>query len=108
MSRIYELIKGQAAKSPEWDRHIHTVNRSVELLKDPGCDELSRREVDKLTEVTNRFRDVDDWALSSATHEFPEWSRNYREDTSSPIPWLDILSAQGKESVAEIIEFEDG
>jgi len=38
------------------------------------------------------------------TFRFPEWSRNYSESKSSRIPWLDALSAQGKEELVEIVE----
>jgi len=107
LSEVYDLIKGQASRAGEWNQHVHTANRSVELRKDPGRGELSRREVEKLTEVTDRYRDVDDWSLSGITHGFAEWSLNFREGTSSPIPWLDVLSAQGKEEFVEIVELEE-
>jgi uncharacterized phage-associated protein len=107
LSQLYDLVKGEASRAGEWDRHIHTVNRAVELRKDPGRGELSRREIEKLTELTDRYRDVDDWSLSEVTHEFPEWSRNYAEGTPSPIPWLDVLSAQGKEELVEIVERDE-
>jgi len=107
LSHVYDLIKGEASRAGEWDRHIHTVNREVVLRQDPGRGELSRREVEKLVEVTDRYRDADDWSLSEVTHEFPEWSRNYSEGTTSPIPWLDVLSAQGKEELVEIVERDE-
>ena len=107
LSQVYDLIKGHALKSSEWDRYIYTDNRSVQLLVDPGRDELSRREFEKLAEVTDRYRDVDDWSLSDATHGFPEWSRNYTEGASSVIPWREVLAAQGKEDLVEVIELEE-
>ena len=65
---------------------------------------LSRGEIEKLAEVTDRYRDVDDWTLSEATHEFEKWTRNYTGDAVAHIPWRDVLAAQGKEELIEIIE----
>jgi hypothetical protein len=69
--------------------------------------ELSRREVEKLAEVNDRYRNVDDWSLSEATHEFQEWSKNYTEETVSPIPWADVLASQGKQDLLEVVEREE-
>lgn len=107
LSQIYELINGHAPNSSEWDQYIYTENRSVQLQRHPGRDELSQRELEKLAEVTDRYRDVDDWSLSDAAHGFPEWSHNYREGTSSAIPRREVLAAQGKEDLVEIVELEE-
>ena len=107
LSQVYNLIRGEASRAGEWGRFVHTVNRAVELRNDPGRGELSRGEIEKLTEVTDRYRNVDDWTLSEATHEFAEWSKNYMEGPISSIPWRDVLAAQGKEELVEIIEREE-
>jgi uncharacterized phage-associated protein len=107
LSQVYDLIKGESSRAGEWGRFIHTVNRAVELRNDPGRGELSRGEIEKLTEVTDRYRDVDDWALSEATHEFEEWSRNFTESDVASIPWRDVLAAQGREELVEIIERDE-
>jgi hypothetical protein len=57
--------------------------------------------------VTDRYRDVDDWALSEATHQFEEWSRNFTESDIASIPWRDVLAAQGREELVEIIERDE-
>ena len=106
-SRVYDLIKGESAKAGEWGRFIHSEGHAVVLRADPGRGDLSRREVEKLTEVTDRFRNMDDWTLSEATHEFEEWSRNHVKGASSPIPWRDALEAQGKPGLVEIIERDE-
>jgi hypothetical protein len=61
---VYDLVEGQASRAGEWNQHVQAVNRSVELQNDPGRGALSCREVEKLTEKTDRYRDVDDWSLS--------------------------------------------
>ena len=107
LSQVYDLIKGEASRAGEWGRYVRTVNRAVELRQDPGRGELSRGEIEKLAEVTDRYRDVDDWALSEATHEFEEWSKHFNEDAVASIPWRDVLGAQGKEELVEIIERDE-
>jgi uncharacterized phage-associated protein len=107
LGQVYDLIKGEASRAGEWGRFIHTVNHAVELRHDPGRGELSRGEIEKLVEVTDRYRDVDDWALSEATHEFEEWSKHFNEEAVASIPWRDVLAAQGKEELVEIIEREE-
>ena len=43
----------------------------------PGRGALSKGIVNKLTEITERYRQLDDWELSERTHEFQEWTRHY-------------------------------
>jgi uncharacterized phage-associated protein len=107
LSQVYDLIRGEASRAGEWGRSIRTVNHAVELRTDPGRGELSRGEIEKLTEVTDRYRHVDDWTLSEATHDFEEWSKNFTEGAVAPIPWRDVLAAQGKEDLVEIIERDE-
>jgi uncharacterized phage-associated protein len=107
LSQVYDLIKGEASRAGEWNHYIRTVGHRVELRKDPGRGELSRGEVQKITEVTDRFRNVDDWSLSELTHDFPEWSTHFVKGTSNSIPWRSVLAAQGKEELVEVIECEE-
>jgi len=107
LSQVYDLMKGVASRAGEWNLYVHSVNHAVELKKDPGRGELSRGELEKLAEVTDRFRDVDDWSLAETTHDFPEWSRHFIDGTSTSIPWRDVLAAQGKQNLVEIIEQDE-
>jgi uncharacterized phage-associated protein len=107
LSHVYDLIKGEAARAGEWDHYIHSDGHAVELRIEPARGKLSRREIEKLIEVSDRCRNIDDWELSETTHEFDEWSRNYKEGGSTLIPWRDVLSAQGKEDLVEIAEREE-
>jgi uncharacterized phage-associated protein len=104
LRQVYDLIQGEAFKAGDWDRYIHTDNHAIELRCDPGRGELSRREIEKLKEVSDRYRDRDEWAIVEETHPFPEWCMHHVEGTSNPIPWEAILVAQGKADLIEIVE----
>jgi uncharacterized phage-associated protein len=107
LTSIYNLIKGEHPKSPEWSKFIGNQNYSIFLIQDPGISELSRYEIRKLNEVWNEYIDQDDYDISEMTHEFPEW-RNHNPGTSSEvIPFEDVLKAVGKsDEEIEIIRAE--
>ena len=93
LSTVYDLIKGNGSKAGEWDDFIHTDGYAVELVADPGRGELSRSIVEKLGEVTERYRNIDDWELSEQTHELKEWADHFKGSAtpdslagSSPCP----------------------
>ncbi len=106
-SSVYDLIKGVAGRTVEWSRYIESTNYSVALREDPGRGKLSKREVEKLIEVTERYRSLDDFELSELTHTFDEWDKHYRADTSTPIPWEEVLQPQGKGELVEAIERDE-
>jgi uncharacterized phage-associated protein len=98
LSHVYDLIKGVNTRFDEWGRYIQTTGYAVKLVNDPGRGMLSRGEVEKLTEVFERYRNRDQWELSDLTHEFPEWEKHWPENAaggSFPIPWEDAIEAQG-------------
>jgi hypothetical protein len=64
-------------------------------MGDPGRGELSKKEVDKLKEVSSRFNGISTMGLCAFTHEFSEWIKNFVPDTSRPIPWTDVLEGMG-------------
>jgi uncharacterized phage-associated protein len=106
LSTVYDLIKGNGSKAGEWDDFIHTEGYAVELVTDPGRGELSKGIVEKLTEVTGRYRDTDDLELSELTHEFNEWTDNFK-GCASPISWQEILQAQAKPDMVAIVERDE-
>jgi hypothetical protein len=63
---------------------------------------LTPRELDKLAELTERFRSVSTNGLSVHTHGFPEYVRNFVPDTSTPIPWDDVLAGPEYEAKARV------
>ena len=95
LSHTYNLIKSEEHSPADWDKYIRPVNKKLVLMGDPGGGELSKREVDKLKEVSSRFNGISTMGLSAFTHEFPEWIKNFVPDTSRPIPWTDALEGMG-------------
>jgi uncharacterized phage-associated protein len=108
LTRVYGFIKGSGADAGRWDDFIHTDGYVVELVADPGRAELSRAIVDKLTDISERYRKHDEFALSDLTHGFPEWSNHYDGNGgSSLIPWQEMLSAQNKAEMVEVVERDE-
>jgi uncharacterized phage-associated protein len=104
LSRIYDLIKGTELSPADWGRYLRSAGYKIMLLEDPGQGEMTKREIAKLHDVTERYRSVPTRALSAHTHRFPEWKNNYNVGTATPIPWRDALVATGNESKVEAIE----
>ena len=55
LSHTYNLVKGKEQSPEDWNRYIRSVNKKLVLMGDPGRGELSKREIDKLKEVSSRF-----------------------------------------------------
>jgi uncharacterized phage-associated protein len=111
LSHIYALIKGSGPRFDDWDRHIRTQGYALKLADDPGRGKLSRGEIEKLTEVSKRYRNQDQWELSDLTHDFPEWKAHWpdgAEGGSYPIPWEDVITAQGEDAeTIKVVEEEE-
>ena len=108
-SQTYDLIKGEHPDSNVFLKHFTKDGKRLLVMRtDPGRDDLSRREVRKLMEVSERYRDLDDDELGDLTHEFLEYSQNYEEDTSRPISLQSKLEAldmtESKESIEADME----
>jgi uncharacterized phage-associated protein len=102
LNRIYDLIKGEAPLAGEWGRFVHKERFEVELVNDPGRGKLSRAEVVKLQEVSEKYRNLDEWAMVDETHSFVEWKKHFPGgDASAPIPWEDVLRAAGRPDLIE-------
>jgi uncharacterized phage-associated protein len=102
LGRVYDLIKGQSPRAGEWGRFILTDRYEVELVGEPGRGKLSRQDVARLRAVYDRYRDLDEWALSEETHNFPEWRQHFPGgDGCADIPWEDALAAAGRADLAE-------
>lgn len=96
LSQTLNLIKGMGTRSPEWERFIRRDGYAVHLVGEPGRGRLSGEVIDKLAEVSARYREKDHWELKDLTHEFPEWKKNFPGGGSALIPLEDILEAQGE------------
>jgi uncharacterized phage-associated protein len=111
LSRVYSLILSTDSRFDEWNEHIQTQGYAVKLAADPGRGRLSKGEIEKLIEVSERYRSKDRWELSELTHDFPEWKQHWPDDAdggSYPIPWEDMLKAQGQGAeTVEVAEEEE-
>jgi len=106
LSRVFDLIMGQTAHTDEWADCIQTQGYKVFLRKKPGRGKLSKREVQKLHTVSERYRQLEDFGLAELTHQFPEWKDHFQEGSAVPIPWEDVLRAQHREEMIPIAERE--
>jgi uncharacterized phage-associated protein len=107
LSHVYNLIKGCEPRFDDWDHHIRTQGYVVNLANDPGRGKLSRGEVEKLTEVSERYRNQDQWELSDLTQDFPEWKAHWPEGAVSgsyPIPQEEMITAQNDHESIKTIE----
>lgn len=99
LSHVHDLIKGNGARSTEWESFIQRTGYAVKLLRQPGRGHLPSEVIDKLAEVSSRYREKDHWGIRDLTHDFPEWQKNYPGDGGSALIALeDILEAQGEDS----------
>jgi uncharacterized phage-associated protein len=96
LSEVLDLVKGEHFDEPIWSEFIRRDGYEVELTKDPGVLTLSRYEIGMLTMTAEANRETDDWELAQKTHSFADWAKNYREGTSTPIPFEDIIEAVGR------------
>jgi uncharacterized phage-associated protein len=112
LSGIYDLIN---ASVPDdglrlWTDHLHRDDYHLELIRDPGVDQLTPYEQRKLTEVARRHRDHSWKDLIRITHDLPEWVWNRPDPEQGilvrTIPLMDVVKAVGRGQDADWI-FED-
>lgn len=94
-SNVYDLIKGTDFWPSEWSEHFANEGHVVILTKDPGRQELSAYEIEKLTAVSNARREIDSWEVAESTHEFQEWKDCRLPGSSRTIPLESLLGAVG-------------
>ena len=103
-SEIYDLVKGSRADAELWSRFINTHGYKVKRIEDPGRGRLSRHEIEKLREVSEKFERFTSEALRDITHSFEEYSNHKPEgNTPNPIPLADIIDAVGRSDIKEDI-----
>lgn len=106
-SRVFDLIKGEDSSSTTWQKHFTTHAYSIHLNESPSISSLSRFEIRKLKEVSDKYRNTGTWELVDLTHEFSEWKQSYpnpTENTSRPITFAAILDALGRTEDKEHLE----
>jgi uncharacterized phage-associated protein len=110
-SEVYDLMKGEHDRNQDWSQFFSRSQHSLTLIGNPGRLELSPYEIEKLVEVSNRYRQVDSWSIADETHGFQEYIDRYKPDTSQTIPADFILRTLGfsPDEIARIIrEAESG
>jgi uncharacterized phage-associated protein len=97
LSHTYDLLKGTATGADVWNRYIEQIGPFThKLIGDPGVGRMSKIELEKLEEVVERYRLMDDDDLCEVTHEFEEWKRNQPpKKQMRPIPTEHVLEALG-------------
>ena len=106
-SRIFDLIKGEDSLATTWQKFFKTRDFSIHLTDSPSISSLSRFEIRKLKEVSDKYRSIGTWELVDLTHEFAEWKQAYpdpTENTSRPIEFSAIIDALGRTEDKEHLE----
>jgi uncharacterized phage-associated protein len=103
LSHTYNLIKGTTLDSKQWDDVIDKDRFYLTLKTNLGTDDLCKREIAKLNDVSTRYRDVDTWTLTELTHDFVEWQRSFVPSTSTPISWSELIRERGNSSMIPLI-----
>src|SRR6266478_244365 len=78
LSGVYDLVNANVPDNDLqlWTHHLHRDNYHLELIRDPGVDQLTPYEQRKLAEVARRYKDCDGKDLIRITHDLPEWAWN--------------------------------
>jgi len=104
LSGVLDLVNGHHMANATWSRFILRDGFQIKLKHDPGTSELNRFEIELLEEISDRYRDWDQWEIVELTHSFHEWKKNDPGTSSKQIPLMDILEGLGKEaSYTEIV-----
>jgi len=102
-SPVYSLITGEHEDSPEWERVFSKNTRYLSMKEKPGTDEMSKKEIRKLHEVSQRLADRTDDELGVIVHEFEEYKKHHKRGTSTTIPLESALEAIGLQASKEAI-----
>lgn len=93
LSCLYDIIKGENSKSPEFNNYYTVNGRDISMHNDPGIGSLNKYEIRKLKEVVEKYKTVEDYDIVKETHLFPEWSKNDPGNSSIAISWNDIFES---------------
>ena len=106
LSEVLDLINQPPDPDQEgyWKTHISDpADYSVQLVADPGDDDLSEAEEDVIQKLFDKYGGYDPFVLAGLLHDIlPEWTRV--EQGRVPIPISSILKAKRKsnEEIAAI------
>jgi uncharacterized phage-associated protein len=105
LSNILNLIKGKIPRSDEWATHLQTLPEShrIRLIVDPRTGSLCRASRELMEKVFNQYGNMPRFQLRDLTHQFPEWQTYYKKNTSTIIPWNEILRLHGHEDMVKTV-----
>jgi uncharacterized phage-associated protein len=112
LSGVYDLVNANVSDDDlqRWQDYLHRDNYDLELICDPGVDQLTPYEQRKLGEVAERYKDCSWRDMIRITHDLPEWVWNQPNREQGilvrSIPLMDVVKAVGREMDADWI-FED-
>ena len=96
LSNVYRLINEEAWDREYWTQYIaKSTDYDVELVGDPGDEELSRAEEELIAEVFAEHGHKNRWVLVDELHAAPEWKDPH--GSMVPIDLRDILTAVGRD-----------
>lgn len=105
LSQTLNVINGACEIKGPWSESISTPSKhEVQLIKDPGSEDLSEAEEALLRSVFDRYGKMSRWQVRDLTHAFPEWQDP--KGSSIPIEYRDILRGSGMTEIetASIID----
>lgn len=113
LSGTYDLIMGRNLSSCGiWDQYItHIAQYDIALNSIPEIKKLSKAEIDILSETYEKFGNMDRFAISELTHDFPEYKNPHGSSIS--ISLEEMLAALGYnagdiERITSEMEEEEG
>jgi len=93
LSRVKELIN-EGEGTGAWTETVSApIGYDVNLVGDPGVDELSRAERALIDEIQATYGHLTRWDLSELTHTFPEWK--HPNGGATPVRLFRIAMALG-------------
>jgi uncharacterized phage-associated protein len=98
LSEVRDLIVWEQPRTETdpWHELIRTKGFEVELKTEVEPESLSRREIELIHELFNRFGKMSRWDLAEFTHNLPEWKKPPTDNSTCPLEFEDVMQAIGK------------
>ena len=111
LSKTYELVKGtgSGAAASLWNSVVRKSGRQISIVPDAvlANGKLSKAELLKLKELSERYRDLSVDDIIDVTHKFEEWLiafDNKKPTAAVKMKWDDALNAQDASELSPVIE----
>ncbi len=112
LTNIFNLISQSDWQDEDtishWNSFFETIDYDLILNTDPGEDELSDYEIDKLKKIFEQHGKKHYKQLVKETHRLPEWKATFKHGATESvlISIHDILRAVGREEDFDAIQDE--